>query len=893
MIKNELKSLLHNKLLLVVMVAIILIPSIYAGLFLSSMWDPYGDLGELPVAVVNKDKSVIYNGKTLSVGDDLAESLSENDSMSFMVVDEENAQHGLEKGNYYMVITIPEDFSANAATVMDDNPKKMILSYQTNPGVNYISMKLSESAMKEIKANIIEEVTRSYTETVFDNLVTVADGFDEAVNGTQEMLDGEDKLLEGNETIRENLQVLANSSLTFKNGAETLEQGLSGYVAGVEAVNDGVSQVYGGVETLEKDAVTGAYQVANGAKELNHSLSSYTEGVSSARNGASILAANDATLLAGVSSLSNGTTRLQEGSGQILVGMQTMSNSIGETLTEEKQQQLGAAVSGLNTLDSSIDTLNAGVNNSQTGLVASMNTLDSYIMTAESNTNSAKTKIMDAYTKLATLLANDSSLTGDQKETIKAAMDSLLVTDGTNPTGCAVYYVGYADTVLTNVDENIQAMVGSDGTVTNLANSIDALNTGADQVLIPSANAITSLETGLLSVKEGLDGTDSSLGLIPGMISINTGITSIQSGTSSLQTGLVTYTNGVANLNTGLTTLEGYNEAISMGTDKLADGSSTLAEGLDSGVTQMENGVLALQAGTRQLVENDTTLLSGVSNLTGGAAQISDGAFKLSDGSKELEDGLVELQDGTEKLHDELADGAVEVRENEATDKNIDMFVAPVETEETQITHVENNGHAMAAYMLSVGLWVACLAFCLMYPLTEYTGELKNGFVWWSSKAVICYPMAILMAGSAMLILKGTLGFSPESMGKTFLVAAVAAIAFMSIQYFFDVLLGKVGSFIMLIFMVLQLAGSAGTYPIEISGKLAAAIHKFVPFTYSVDAFRSAIAGGQSIGTELTVLVSLALFFTVLTIVVFEIRGKRIEESKPIMLNWIEEHGLA
>jgi putative membrane protein len=93
--------------------------------------------------------------------------------------------------------------------------------------------------------------------------------------------------------------------------------------------------------------------------------------------------------------------------------------------------------------------------------------------------------------------------------------------------------------------------------------------------------------------------------------------------------------------------------------------------------------------------------------------------------------------------------------------------------------------------------------------------------------------------------------------------------------------------------MVLQLAGSAGTYPIEISGKLAAAIHKFVPFTYSVDAFRSAIAGGQSITTEITVLILLTLVFTVLTVIVFEIRGKRIEESKPIMLEWIEEHGLA
>ena len=51
MIKKEWQRLLHNPLLIVVLMAIILIPSIYAGLFLASMWDPYGELDKLPVAV--------------------------------------------------------------------------------------------------------------------------------------------------------------------------------------------------------------------------------------------------------------------------------------------------------------------------------------------------------------------------------------------------------------------------------------------------------------------------------------------------------------------------------------------------------------------------------------------------------------------------------------------------------------------------------------------------------------------------------------------------------------------------------------------------------------------------------------------------------------------------
>ena len=95
MIKNEWKSLLRNKLMLVVVIAIIVIPIIYAGLFLKSMWDPYGSVDNLPVAVVNEDKPVEYNGKTLSIGKDMADELKDNDSMGFKIVDSKTAEDGL------------------------------------------------------------------------------------------------------------------------------------------------------------------------------------------------------------------------------------------------------------------------------------------------------------------------------------------------------------------------------------------------------------------------------------------------------------------------------------------------------------------------------------------------------------------------------------------------------------------------------------------------------------------------------------------------------------------------------------------------------------------------------------------------------------------------------
>ena len=119
MLRQEWKKLFSNKILLVVTAAVIIIPAIYTTLFLGSMWDPYGNVGKLPVAVVNHDRPAVLDGRTLHIGKDLAEELKGNDSLDFCFPSEEDAEKGLETGRYYMVITIPEDFSENAAALTD------------------------------------------------------------------------------------------------------------------------------------------------------------------------------------------------------------------------------------------------------------------------------------------------------------------------------------------------------------------------------------------------------------------------------------------------------------------------------------------------------------------------------------------------------------------------------------------------------------------------------------------------------------------------------------------------------------------------------------------------------------------------------------------------------
>ena len=78
MLKKEWKNLFKNKFLIVALIAIITIPTIYTTLFLGSMWDPYGKVDNLPVAVVNEDKPVTYEGKDVNVGEKFVDKLKDN-----------------------------------------------------------------------------------------------------------------------------------------------------------------------------------------------------------------------------------------------------------------------------------------------------------------------------------------------------------------------------------------------------------------------------------------------------------------------------------------------------------------------------------------------------------------------------------------------------------------------------------------------------------------------------------------------------------------------------------------------------------------------------------------------------------------------------------------------
>lgn len=909
MVKQEWKSLWCNKILMIVLVFIIAIPAIYTTLFLGSMWDPYGKLDNLPVAVVNLDEPVEYEGETLNVGKNLVDKLKDDGSLCFNFTDADQAERGLENGTYYMVITVPKNFSENATTLMDAVPKKMELDYKTNPGTNYIAMKMSETALEKIKTSVAQEVTKTYAETIFDKISEAGDGMKDAADGAGEIYDGTEKLSDGNKTISDNLKTLSEGTLTFKDGTSELKVGLSSYLDGVNQLSDGSTTLANGADTLltgalklneganslsdgTKTLTSGTATLESGAKTLESGLKTYTDGVKQANDGAAALNANSSALTAGAQQITAGNEQLSSGSSQLLAGLNQMSSTVKNGLpSEDTITQLS---DGLDTYSAAIGQMNDELQNTSLPTeedLANLNAVKTDLTNILTNIlTNADDNVKSLYVLADQLQASGDLQTAAQVREIADSLAAKVTTAANDATAIGAVF----DQVTTSLSK-----------ATELKNGVAQLNENKELVLGGAKTAVNGMYSGLANVSYALDTQ-----LIPGMSTLDGGISQVSDGAKSLSSGLTTYTSGVAQVGNGLTQLNDNSAQLNSGASQLSSGASQLSSGaksLDSGADELKSGTNQLADGTKTLDDGTKTLTSGFatltannSKLTSGANQLADGAVTLNDGAGQLYDGsitlgngLSDLKDGANTLKTGLEDGQKTIDENKGDDAVYEMISSPVKSNETKISNVENNGHAMAAYMMCVGLWVLCIAFCIMYPLTEHHGEIKSGFSWWLSKAGIAYLVALVAAYAMIGSLQLFLHFEPTELLNTFLVAGITAIAFMSILYFFNVWLGKVGSFLMLIFMVVQLAGSAGTYPIEISGGFVATIHKWLPFSYAVDAFRGTISGNGNILEVTIVLLSIAIIFTLLTIMMFNIRAKMIKNNKKGLYDFIEKCGLA
>jgi putative membrane protein len=173
--KSDIKAVKNNPVVLGVLLAIILIPSLYALLNIQATWDPYSLTSNLKVAVVNGDNGYNYNGTKYNIGGSLVEELKNNDKFSWQFVDEETAREGVKNGDYYAALLIPSNFSQEIFSIDTSNPQSAQIEYLVNDKLNAIAPRMTNAGADTIQTQINDEVIKTIDGIIFGKLSDVGE----------------------------------------------------------------------------------------------------------------------------------------------------------------------------------------------------------------------------------------------------------------------------------------------------------------------------------------------------------------------------------------------------------------------------------------------------------------------------------------------------------------------------------------------------------------------------------------------------------------------------------------------------------------------------------------------------------------------------------------------
>ena len=268
MLRAEWKHLFSNKILLISMAVISFIPILYSGFFLGSIWDPYGQTKNLPVAFVNEDKGASLNGKVLNVGESVEKKLKDNHDLGWEFVSKQQADEGVNSGHFYAVVTIPSDFSQKAASITKSEPQQAVINFTTTPAKNYIGSLVSNQAAAKVKSSVSEQITQAYAKGILENLDKLGLGLETAANGASTLHDGLGRLQSGTQTYVGGVKQLAVNQQSLAGGLAQLSDGSRKLQAGLGQLSNNLP-----TESQLSQLSDGMKQLQSGINQLNASVS--------------------------------------------------------------------------------------------------------------------------------------------------------------------------------------------------------------------------------------------------------------------------------------------------------------------------------------------------------------------------------------------------------------------------------------------------------------------------------------------------------------------------------------------------------------------------------------------------------------------------------------------
>lgn len=872
MIKDEFKFIGKNKLILLSVLVITLIPFLYCIFFLKSVWDPYGDTKNLPVAVVNLDQPVTYQGKKLDVGAQTLTKLKKNHQLGWHFVSEAEAKKGMKADKYYTVITLPKDFSKNAATVLDEHPKKMTLKYETNDSLNYIGQVISGIGVDSLNSEIRANVTNAYASAVFDQIKTIGNGMKTAAGAATQIDAGQVKLDDGIDQY-----TVAVSQVN--DGVQTMKVKVAPMSSQIPKLASGANQVAGGLQTLNgstTNLASGVNQLAAGSGQVTSGLGTLQSQTGTLKSGVGQLATGSNKVTSGLASLQSQTDPLKSGVGQLATGsdavtsgLNTLQNQAGQLVDGTNQLQTGSKklTTGVKNYTQSVTTLSNGIDqlasstssldNGTKALVTGSSQLTQGLQQVGKSVDSQNQQAAASLPKLQnTLTEYEAKLKSEPNqnpeliagfEQIQASVNALISQTQTNGAKMATTL---NQSLIPGSEELTNGLTTLNQQVPTLTAAIIGLQSGSKQIIANNDQLVTGANNLTDGIGQMATQTPS---LVRGVDQLYTGSSQVSGGLSTLNHQVPVLTSGVNQLyagssqvSGGLGSLNSQVPALTSGINQLYTGSSQVSGGLGTlngqvptlanGVGQLTNGASQVAGGVNQLNASVPTLVSGVNQLADGTGQINDKSDTLKSGSSQLEDG-------DKKFAKTLTSSARKVNGITLTGDTAKMFAAPTKAAQKHYSYVPNYGHALAPYVLSLALYVGALVFNFAYPIRKVSRADGTATQWFLSKVAIGGAVALGTAVLEATLMMAT-GLKVDNIGLFYLTAILFSFTSMYLIMFLSMAFDNPGRFVAMVGLMLQLGGAGGTFPMEITNQFYNAIHPFLPMTYSIMNFRNALTGG-------------------------------------------------
>lgn len=348
-IKSDVRATFSNPIVIIVLIALIILPSLYALVNIYACWDPYENTGRVQFAIANDDRGASYQGVNIHAGDDLVKMLKNNTDFEWVFVSSDDLRQGVHNGTYYAGMVVPANFSECIVSITTENPKSATLEYRVNEKSNPVAAKLSDSAAKAVYNNINAEIVTFINLAAYNKLGELQQGL---ASGASQLSSGAVLLSDGAGQVGDGANQVADGASQLSAGAGQLTDGANQLADGSGQLAQGTSQATSKVNDV-KNQVSDANQVVqqysssdwakNEMNYINGKTSDLAQNVSKLDNGAQQVHQGSVELASGSRQLNDGVNELSQGTMSLAAGAQLLANSAAYALFTASSSLAGAA----------------------------------------------------------------------------------------------------------------------------------------------------------------------------------------------------------------------------------------------------------------------------------------------------------------------------------------------------------------------------------------------------------------------------------------------------------------------------------------------------------------------------------------------------------------------